>query len=197
MHPSSSTDQPPRRRGRPPDPTLTPRLLDAARDVLATAGLPGLNPDRLARRARTGKAAVRSRWPDMLDLAAEVVHSAELVPDGPPSRSVEAELADLAAGWSAPLSLPERAAATLLGTDRQHPALRAAFARSVDDRLDGLAHRLLAGQGPVDPVRARMVGRVLRAQVVHRLVTGPVPAEDADDVVRRVLRPLLERGATG
>lgn len=181
---------PPPRRGRPPDPTLGPRLLDAARHVLATTGLPSLNPDRLARTARTGKAAVRRRWPDMVDLAAEVVLSAGLVRETS-SRSPAADVDELAARWSAPLTLPERAAATLLGDGRHHERLQAAFVASVDAPLADLARRLVAEHGPVDPVRVRRVVRVLRAQVIGRLVAGPVPAQDAGDVVRLVLTPLV------
>lgn len=172
------------RRGRPPDPTLGPRLLDAARRVLVDGGLPGLNVDRLARAAGAGKSAVRRRWPDLLDLAAEVVLSAGLV-------DPTADLVDLADGWSMPLGLPEQAAATLLGADRHHPVLRAAFVRAVDEPLVELAGALVPGVGHSHVARAALVARVLRAQVVGRLASGPVPPEIAARVVRDVVGPLL------
>ena len=40
-------------------------------------------------------------------------------------------------------------------------------------------------------VRVRVVAQVLRAQVVGRLVAGPLSTADADHVVRCVLVPLL------
>jgi AcrR family transcriptional regulator len=152
--------------------------------VLVGDGLSALNVDRVARAAGAGKTAVRTRWPDLLDLAAEVVLTAGLV------RPVT-DPAELAEGWSAPLGLPERAAATLLGADRHHPVLRAAFARAVDEPLAELAGALVGGAGRPDVVRSALVVRVLRAQLVGRLTAGPLPRGTADEVVRDVLGPLL------
>ncbi|MEI4270435.1 TetR family transcriptional regulator [Klenkia sp. LSe6-5] len=194
---SPSPLRPPvRRRGRPPDPTLGPRLLDAAQHLLAEEGLPALNPDRLARRAGAGKAAIYRRWPDVHDLAVEAVHAAELVRPVAPGASLQTQLDQLAGWWSAPLTLPERAAAALLGADRQHASLRAAFARVVDRPVADQARALLAGGGSVDPARAELVGRVLRAQLVQRLVSGPVPAEEATRLAQEVVGRLLSGRGT-
>lgn len=178
------SSRPVARRGRPPDPTLGPRLLDAARQVLVDGGLPGLNVDRLARAAGTGKSAVRRRWPDVLELAAEVVLGAGLV-------RPTAGLGDLADGWSMPLGLPEQAAATLLGADRYHPVLRTAFLRAVDEPLVELAGGLVLGAGHSRTTRAALLARVLRAQVIGRLASGPVPPEMAVQVLRDVVGPLV------
>lgn len=187
------TDRSAPRRGRPPDPTLRPRLLATARRLLAEGGLQALNADRLARAAGAGKSAVHRRWPDLLDLAADVVRTADLAKPAQGAAATVDDLAALAAGWSAPLSLPERAAASLVGAHRHHAALAEAFVGAVDAPLTELATTLLARRGPVDPALAPRVAQVLRALLVGRLVRGPVSPAHADGLARDVLEPLLGR----
>ncbi|NGO69757.1 TetR/AcrR family transcriptional regulator [Streptomyces boncukensis] len=71
----------PRRRGR----TLENAILAAALDELAETGYAGLTMERVAARARTGKAALYRRWPDRAELVVDawkaLRHSAPEPPD--------------------------------------------------------------------------------------------------------------------
>ncbi|GAA1713753.1 hypothetical protein GCM10009734_16210 [Nonomuraea bangladeshensis] len=50
------------RPGRPPDPDIEPRVLDATLHIYAEVGWAGFTMDAVARRARVGKAALYRRW---------------------------------------------------------------------------------------------------------------------------------------
>jgi len=54
--------------GRPEDPEITPRVIDAARRVFAHFGWAGFTMERVAAEARVGKAALYRRWPGKLEL---------------------------------------------------------------------------------------------------------------------------------
>lgn len=48
--------------GRPPDPEIEPRVLDAALSLYARVGWDGFSIDAVARESRVGKAAIYRRW---------------------------------------------------------------------------------------------------------------------------------------
>jgi AcrR family transcriptional regulator len=54
--------------GRPEDPEITPRVINAARRVFARHGWSGFTMERVATEARVGKAALYRRWPGKLQL---------------------------------------------------------------------------------------------------------------------------------
>ncbi|MDA0637730.1 TetR/AcrR family transcriptional regulator [Nonomuraea sp. MCN248] len=58
MKPASVTARP----GRPPDPDIEPRVLNATLEIYAEVGWAGFTMDAVARRARVGKAALYRRW---------------------------------------------------------------------------------------------------------------------------------------
>ena len=67
--------------GRPRDPEVDRRILDAAVAVFAEVGWSGFSVESVARRARVGKASVYLRWEHREDLLAEAV-AAAFVPIG-------------------------------------------------------------------------------------------------------------------
>ena len=93
-----STDRPPERRavGRPCSADTHDRTLTAVLAVFAANGLHGLTIDRVAAKARAGKASIYRRWPDTSTLLGD---------------ALQGKLAD----WRKIDSLPQLAAE--LGTD--------------------------------------------------------------------------------
>ncbi|NEA30992.1 TetR/AcrR family transcriptional regulator [Streptomyces sp. SID13031] len=59
-------------RGRPPDPDIELRVLEATLELYGEVGWARLNLDIVARRAKVGKAALYRRWPTKEDLMAAV-----------------------------------------------------------------------------------------------------------------------------
>ena len=65
--------------GRPLSSELSEQLLSVAVDILAEEGWSRLNSDRIAARARAGKAGIYRRWPTMAALARHAVGQFDLV----------------------------------------------------------------------------------------------------------------------
>ena len=59
--------------GRPLSAELSEQLVSVAVDILAEEGWGRLNSDRIAARARAGKAGIYRRWPTMAALARHAV----------------------------------------------------------------------------------------------------------------------------
>ena len=59
--------------GRPRDPCVDIRIIDAAWEVYGECGWQGFTMDRVAKRARAGKAALYRRWPDKSSLLAAAI----------------------------------------------------------------------------------------------------------------------------
>ncbi|MFD2354881.1 TetR/AcrR family transcriptional regulator [Nonomuraea ferruginea] len=71
MKTASTTSRP----GRPPDPGIEPRVLDATLQIYAEVGWAGFTMDAVARRARVGKAALYRRWESKEKLIVEALAS--------------------------------------------------------------------------------------------------------------------------
>lgn len=71
MKTASTTSRP----GRPPDPGIEPRALDATLQIYAEVGWAGFTMDAVARRARVGKAALYRRWESKEKLIVEALAS--------------------------------------------------------------------------------------------------------------------------
>ena len=112
--------------GRPLSAELSEQLLSVAVDILAEEGWGRLNSDRIAARARAGKAGIYRRWPTMAVLARHAVGRFTLVAVPDDEGSLRADLAALVVRWSLPLDREERAAASLVGAARHEEQLRAA-----------------------------------------------------------------------
>src|SRR3954454_17407160 len=100
--------------GRPLSAELSEQLLAVAVDILAEDGWGRLNSDRIAARARAGKAGIYRRWPTMPALARYAVVRFPLVNFPEDAGPLRADLTALVARWQQPLSREERAAASLV-----------------------------------------------------------------------------------
>jgi AcrR family transcriptional regulator len=184
-----------RRRGE----ALEQAIHEATLDELANTGYAALTVEGVARRARTGKAALYRRWPGKRELVLDALLG--VLPDPrevAASASVREELlatltiiADTVAGRSRFPSLD-----VLLEVLRV-PELRDAFAgRVIEPRLHMVEEILLRGaeRGEVDPARiSALVARTGPALVIETfLLTGtPPPADELARIVDTVVMPLV------
>ena len=74
--------------GRPLSSELSEQLLSVAVDILAEEGWGRLNSDRIAARARAGKAGIYRRWPTMAALARHAIGRFSLVTTAGDGRSL-------------------------------------------------------------------------------------------------------------
>jgi AcrR family transcriptional regulator len=61
--------------GRPRDPAVERRALEAARELLAERGYAGVSYDEIAKRAGVGKSSLYLRWPNKADLVVAAVYA--------------------------------------------------------------------------------------------------------------------------
>ncbi|MGY1752180.1 TetR-like C-terminal domain-containing protein [Blastococcus sp. SYSU D01042] len=185
--------------GRPLSAELSEQLLAVAVDILADEGWGRLNSDRVAARARAGKAGIYRRWPTMAALAHAAVGRFRLVPTPEDTGSLRGDLRSLADRWTVPLDREERAAASLVGAARYDEQLRA----GLDEALVGPLHEavgLIAARAeargePIEDDRLALLHSVLEAFWWQRFTAagdGAVLADQVDRVVDEVLCPLVE-----
>src|SRR3954454_7367609 len=117
--------------GRPLSAELSEQLISVAVDILADDGWGRLNSDRIAARARAGKAGIYRRWPTMAALAHSALRRFSLVTTPEDGGSLPADLAALASRWTRPLDREERAVASSIGPARHEAELRT----GLDDAL--------------------------------------------------------------
>ena len=111
--------------GRPLSTELSDQLVAVAMDILADEGWGRLNSDRVAARARAGKAGIYRRWPTMAALARHALSTATLVEVPADQGALATDLCALLLPWTRPLDRAERAAASLVGAARHDEELRA------------------------------------------------------------------------
>src|SRR3712207_6242663 len=111
--------------GRPLSNELSEQLVAVAVDILAEDGWSRLNSDRIAARARAGKAGIYRRWPSMSVLVRQAVSGFDLVPVPEDTESLRGDLLALLERWTAPLDREERAVAAIVGAARFDDDLRA------------------------------------------------------------------------
>ena len=184
--------------GRPLSAELSEQLISVAVDILAEEGWGRLNSDRIAARARAGKAGIYRRWPTMAALARSAVSRFDLVPTPPAGDSLREDLSGLVARWTQPLDRQERAVASLVGAARHEEDLRAglddALVRPLAIAVAELGRRATERGEPVDPSRLALLGSVLEAFWWQRYTTagdGAMTAEEVDHVVDDVLLPIV------
>ena len=90
--------------GRPLSTELSEQLVAVALDILADEGWGRLNSDRVAARARAGKAGIYRRWPTMAALARHALSTTALVEVPADSGSLSTDLCGLMLPWTRPLS---------------------------------------------------------------------------------------------
>jgi len=182
--------------GRPLSAELSEQLLNVAVDILADEGWSRLNSDRIAARARAGKAGIYRRWPTMAALARAAVNRFHLVVVPADGGSLRADLLGLLDRWMRPLDREERAAASLVGAACHDQELRAgldeALVRPLGAAVQELAARAKARGETVRPERLQMLTSVLEAFWWQRYrVAQPLAREQIEFVVDEVLTPVL------
>ena len=183
--------------GRPLSAELSEQLLAVSVDILADEGWVRLNSDRIAARARAGKAGIYRRWPTMAALARAAVSRFELVVLPDDGGSLREDLLGLlSARWTRPLSREERAVASLVGAARHDEELRAGLDEAVVQPLAAavgtICGRAVERGEPVRSERMRLLTSVLEAFWWQRYrMAEPFTADQIEVVVDEVLMPLV------
>jgi AcrR family transcriptional regulator len=185
--------------GRPLSTELSEQLISVAVDILADEGWGRLNSDRIAARARAGKAGIYRRWPTMAALARTAVSRFDLVPTPPPGGSLREDLAGLVARWSRPLDREERAVASIVGAARHEEELRAgldaALIRPLASAVAELGVRADERGEPIGDSRLALLGSVLEAFWWQRYTAagdGAMTPDQVENVVDDVLLPIAD-----
>jgi AcrR family transcriptional regulator len=189
--------------GRPLSQELSEQLLSVAVDILAEEGWGRLNSDRIAARARAGKAGIYRRWPTMAALARHAVGRFSLVSTPEDGGSLRADLVALTTRWTRPLDREECAVASIVGAARHDEELRAgledALVRPLAAVVDELGQRSAARSEPIEPGRLALLGSVLQAFWWQRYLAagdGAMSAEQVARVVDHVLVPIAAPAST-
>lgn len=184
--------------GRPLSAELSEQLVSVAIDILAEEGWGRLNSDRIAARARAGKAGIYRRWPTMAALARYAVGRFTLVSTPEDTGSLRGDLEALISRWTQPLDREERAAASLVGAARHHEDLRAGLDTALVEPLAAavteIGARSAARGQPVEPTRLALLGSVLEAFWWQRYTAagdGAMTTEQVRQVVDDVLLPIV------
>ena len=184
--------------GRPLSSELSEQLVEVAVDILAEEGWGRLNSDRVAARARAGKAGIYRRWPSMSALARSAVGRFTLVGVPGDEGSVRGDLTALVASWRRPLTREERAVASIVGAARHDEDLRAgldsALVRPLTEVVDGLGARWSERGEEVSAERLALLRSFLEAFWWQRLTAagdGAMVAEHVEQVVDDVLMPIV------
>ncbi|MGW0806706.1 TetR/AcrR family transcriptional regulator [Nonomuraea sp. NPDC002799] len=187
----------PRRRGE----ALSTAIYEATLDELAEVGYAGLTMERVAERARAGKASLYRRWPTRIELVMEAVYHALPTPESSPDTgNLRDDLVAMLGRTAQALSGPAgEAMRGLLGE-----ALRGESPLSTMRRnSQGAARKMMeeivrraVERGEVDPEvvtpRRLDAGHALLRH--HFLFNGtPFPDRLIDEIVDEVLVPLLTR----
>lgn len=188
--------------GRPLSSELSEQLVSVAVDILADEGWGRLNSDRVAARARAGKAGIYRRWPTMAALARHALSTAPLVEVPADGGSLRADLCGLLVRWTRPLDRAERAAASLVGAARHDDELRAgledALVRPLAGAVRELAAREAARGHELSHERVALLGSVLQALWWQRYTAfgaAPMSTPQVEQLVADVLLPLAEPDA--
>jgi len=190
--------------GRPLSAELSEQLVSVAVDILAEEGWGRLNSDRIAARARAGKAGIYRRWPTMAALARYAVGRFTLVTIPDDAGSVRGDLEALVGRWHRPLNREERAAASLVGAARHHEDLRAgldvALVQPLAAAVAAIGARSAARGRPIDGNRLALLGSVLEAFWWQRYTAagdGAMTPERVQQVIDDVLLPVVDPAAEG
>jgi AcrR family transcriptional regulator len=195
LPPRSASARPP---GRPLSTELSEQLLAVAMDILADEGWGRLNSDRVAARARAGKAGIYRRWPTMSALARHAVSRFQLVDRPEDTGSLRGDVAALVQRLHRPLSREECAVASIVGAARHDDELRAgldaALVRPLARAVAFVGDCAAARGEPVPEARLALLRSVVEAFYWQRYTVagdGAVSAERLDGLVDDVLLPLV------
>ena len=184
--------------GRPLSAELSEQLIAVAVDILAEEGWGRLNSDRIAARARAGKAGIYRRWPTMAALARDAVGRFSLVSTPDDAGSLRGDLLALVDRWTRPLDRQERAVASIVGVARHEEDLRsgldAALVRPLADVVEEICSRALRRGELIDGGRMALLGSVLEAFWWQRYTAagdGAMSEDQVERVVDEVLLPVV------
>lgn len=184
--------------GRPLSSELSDQLLSVAVDILADEGWGRLNSDRIAARARAGKAGIYRRWPTMAALTRHAVAGFSLVPTPREGATLREDLIALVECWTRPLDREERAVASIVGAARHEEELRKGLDAALIEPLSLAVTQIgdrAAGRGePIDPSRLALLCSVLEAFWWQRYTgagDGAMTADQVARVVDEVLVPIV------
>ncbi|MET8986104.1 TetR/AcrR family transcriptional regulator [Nonomuraea wenchangensis] len=188
----------PRRRGE----ALDAAIHRATLDELAESGYAGLTMERVAERAKAGKASLYRRWPSRLELVAEAVRTVLPTPESvPDTGELRGDLIAMLGQAVRALSGPAgEALRGLLGealsSGSQLGAMRRTSQGMGRKAMEEVVRRAVE-RGEVDPgvvtPRRLDAGHALLRH--HFLFNGtPIPDELVVQIVDEVLVPLFERG---
>jgi AcrR family transcriptional regulator len=185
--------------GRPLSAELSDQLQSVAVDILAEEGWGRLNSDRIAARARAGKAGIYRRWPTMAALARSAIGRFRLVDIPADGGSLRADLIALAQRWTRPLDREERAVASIVGAARHEEELRAgldtALVQPLAAAVGVIGQRADARGEPIEDGRLALLGSVLEAFWWQRYTAagdGAMTAHQVELVVDDVLLPIAQ-----
>jgi AcrR family transcriptional regulator len=183
--------------GRPLSSELSEQLISVAVDILAEEGWGRLNSDRIAARARAGKAGIYRRWPTMAALVRCAVSRFTLVSSPPAGGSLREDLVGLVERWARPLDREERAVASIVGAARHEEELRAgldqALVRPLAEAVAAIGARAADRRAPIEPSRLALLGSVLEAFWWQRFTAagdGAMTPDQVERVVDDVLMPI-------
>jgi AcrR family transcriptional regulator len=184
--------------GRPLSSELSEQLISVAVDILAEEGWGRLNSDRIAARARAGKAGIYRRWPTMAALARSAVSRFSLVSAAEDADSLREDLIGLVERWVRPLDREERAVASIVGAARHEEELRAgldeALVRPLASAVAQIGTRAVRRGELIDDDRLALLGSVLEAFWWQRYTAagdGAMPPDQVERVVDDVLLPIV------
>lgn len=185
----------PRRRGE----ALENAILAAALEELAEVGYTGLTMERVAARARTGKAAVYRRWPSRAELVVDAYAARQLIAlDPPDTGGLRGDIIAFLRQISAHLSSPHGDVLRGLLTEIMRDA---EFAQLVRERVHTAGPGAIQGvlkravrRGEIEPWipasrRATVAVDLLRNRFL--LYGAPIPDEIITEIVDEVYLPLL------
>jgi AcrR family transcriptional regulator len=185
--------------GRPLSTELSGQLVSVAVDILAAEGWGRLNSDRIAARARAGKAGIYCRWPTMAALARHAVSRFQLVTVPEDAGLLRGDLLGLVERWTRPLDREERAAASLVGAARHEADLRAGLDAALVEPLAvavrEIGDRAAARGQEIGESRLALLNSVIEAFWWQRYTAdgdGAMSPERVEQVVDEVLLPVAE-----
>jgi AcrR family transcriptional regulator len=142
--------------GRPLDPAISARILDATLDVLDEEGYERLSMEAVAHRAGVHRPAVYRRWPNKLELVVAALSSTKREPVDPDTGDTRSDL----------VAIVSDAVTSMRQNPRTRVGLRMLVGASTDDELAAVVNTRI-----VEPRRA--IARRVVARGIERGVLRP------------------------
>ncbi len=194
---SQSSLAPPRTGGRPRDESRDLAIRAATLDLLAELGYDGVTMDRVAARARTGKATIYRRWPSKLAMVLDSIDAfaQERMPT-PNTGSLRLDLLEFLVSFHEVIRSDRgRILAELISEMPRNPELRNALRRGLSAQRDASWRAIAEKAVTRGELRAAVDGSLLAeigtAVIVQRVMLTGDPVDRAfletivDDVLIR------------